>query len=271
MPTIKYYNGIPIDEWKQNATTIWGISLHPLGELPIIDYMTEDSIPLHDIQARFLGHQLQLLLFALAIYPFFYGVIQSVKLILTRRQLIAGWCCLISAFCGIIISVIYAISIYIPELNCRKIHWSFGILIIVSILCHSIIIQYRAYLALRQQLWVLIVGSLLNLGHITNVFIIMTDSFMTIEPINGCVTYYSVILPYIYVLCNTPFNAFCFAIFIYVAYLQYRKFGNDSWKRLAKDSIYTMLVALICEITCDIIILFEIFGIASQLFFFINW
>ncbi|KAI8053878.1 hypothetical protein BDF22DRAFT_742847 [Syncephalis plumigaleata] len=271
MPTHKYYNGIPIEQWIHNATTLWGIPLHPSGELPIIDFMTEDVISLHDVQQRFFGQLLQVSVFTMALYPFIYNAICSVKLILTRQQLIAGWCCLLSASCGIFYCIFRAIAIYVPEFNCRVVLWCFAILKVISILCHAAVIQYRAYIALRRKLWVIILGSLLNLGHIANGFIFIAFSFLTIEPINGCVVYYATALPYIYVVCNIPFNAFCFSIFIYVAYSQYRRFGHDSWKHLTKDSFRTMLLALACDVSCDIIIFFQLFGTDSQLFFFINW
>ncbi|RKP27774.1 hypothetical protein SYNPS1DRAFT_26595 [Syncephalis pseudoplumigaleata] len=271
MPTLKSYHGVPEEVWHQNATALWHILLHPAGETPILDYIADPSATHNDTQRRLWGFQTQVLIYVFAGYAFVYAGIISVRLILIQRQSLAGWSCLLSASCGIVMSGLCLFAEYLPGFNCRMLLWSFAVFKVIANISHAMVLHHRAFLALRRPFWVLIVGMLLNLMNVANFFVVIFLSFITIEPLNGCVIYYAEILPYLCFMCNTPFNAFCFAIFIYVAYKQYHRFGHNNWKYLTRDGIRTMLMALSCDITCDIIICVQALGTYSQLFFIVNW
>jgi hypothetical protein len=58
MPAI--HNNKHLDtEWIKNATTLWGIPLHPLGEMAFVDYLLSDSDDITLMQARLASIQFQ--------------------------------------------------------------------------------------------------------------------------------------------------------------------------------------------------------------------
>jgi hypothetical protein len=68
-----------------------------------------------------------------------------------------------------------------------------------------------------------------------------------------------------------PLNVLFSTIFSHVAYKQYRLFGSDAWRRLAKDGIQTMCLVTACNIICGLIMIFEIGGDFSQLSVAVDW
>ncbi|KAI9591761.1 hypothetical protein BDF19DRAFT_248264 [Syncephalis fuscata] len=271
MPTTSTYTGVPIEKLLHNATYLWGIFLHPSGETSILDFILEPADNVVAVQKRSFGFLLQVACFILAGCVFIHNFNISRKLVALQSSSLSGWCCLISSIIGIIISALFGLAIYEPKLNCRVLIWTFGITRSIANVCHSIIMHHRAYLALCQQRWVLIGGIILNFFHIGNMLVSIIYSFVTIDASFGCIIYYNQILPYLTALSNAPFNGFCFGIFTYITYIQYKKHGLNSWRYLARNGIQTMLLILICNFSCDIIILLELIGIYSEIFFVIDW
>ncbi|KAI9594492.1 hypothetical protein BDF19DRAFT_445031 [Syncephalis fuscata] len=259
------------ETWAHNATLIWNIQMHPLGERSIVEFITE---PIGDIEltrARSLGFHIQLAAFILAAWIFVFVFNISVKLIRTRVHALPGWCCLISSALGISLGVVYGLAIYVPAMNCRILGWYFIFVKNLSCFCHSTIILHKVYLALRQQRWILVSGILINLIHLGIVGILLTTSVITIEPFYGCVIYYIDAGPLLCVTTTTPATVFFLCVFSYIAYRQYSKFGLFAWKRLARDGIQAVLLVLFANILCNVLLYFKIGKTFADALFFVDW
>jgi hypothetical protein len=57
-----------------------------------------------------------------------------------------------------------------------------------------------------------------------------------------------------WVAINVPFNVLFSTIFCYIAYAQYKLYGSDIWRRLARQGIQTMCLALLCNTVCAAIV-----------------
>jgi len=60
-------------------------------------------------------------------------------------------------------------------------------------------------------------------------------------------------------------------LLLLVVYRQYRQFGSGAWKRLMRDGIQTMCLILLTNIVCTLLVTFEVIGLASDLFFVVDW
>jgi hypothetical protein len=156
-------------------------------------------------------------------------------------------------------------------LSCRNIVWFSGFINTVAIMCNSVILLQKAYLVLCRQRWIVILGTIFTLPQIGFFIIVVVCSPITIEPKLGCVLYYPFYLPYYWFFASVPVNLFFSAIFSHVTYQQYRTFGSDAWMYLARDGIQTMCFAILCNILCGLIILFQVGGNYAIMFYVADW
>ncbi|KAI9597775.1 hypothetical protein BDF19DRAFT_420660 [Syncephalis fuscata] len=70
---------------------------------------------------------------------------------------------------------------------------------------------------------------------------------------------------------EAPSQVMLSSIFSYVSYQQYKVFGSKAWKRLARDGILLMCSAILCKMTCGMIIVSNAFGDVSELFVILDW
>ncbi|KAI9596868.1 hypothetical protein BDF19DRAFT_437045 [Syncephalis fuscata] len=264
-----------INNWRQNATTIMGIKLHPLGEVPIFSYisgMTEDYMPEQSvIRGRLFGFYLQIVSNVILSVIFTRNLHLAIKTIATRSRNFALWCCVISSALGIVPGVMIMKASLGDGVNCRTVGWyDIYTICISTIFCHLIVLQ-RAYFALRQQYWILVIGIAILLPQIGFGVVGVGYSYIIISEDSGCTIHYPNSLPWLWFGGSIPINLFFSGIFSHVAYKQYRTFGSDAWRRLARDGIQAMCSVTLCNIVCGLGIFFKIGGDFSQTFFVVDW
>ncbi|RKP24511.1 hypothetical protein SYNPS1DRAFT_23415 [Syncephalis pseudoplumigaleata] len=261
------------DTWAHNATRVWGIPMHPLSQMSILDFVTE-SMADGDVaraRGRLFGIQLQLTVFILAGWVFVRNLVISVRL--SRRQLHAlpGWCCLISSLLGTSLAVLFGLAMVFPQFNCHILLWYFIFAKNISCFCHSTIILHKLYLALLRRRWVLIVGTVVNTLHLAFSAILIMTSVIALEPYYGCVIYYISLAPLLCVTTSTPQSALFLFVFSHIAYQQYRKLGLRAWRQLARDGIQAMILVLTVNLVCNLLLSFKVGRDLADAFFYIDW
>ncbi|KAI8050519.1 hypothetical protein BDF22DRAFT_695388 [Syncephalis plumigaleata] len=262
-------------EWQKNATTWAGIPLHPLGEIPIYDYIsgdnTEYGISRAESQARLIGILQKTVTFTVLPFIFVRNFLVSIKIINSHAGSISGWCCLIASAIGSGLCLLPISVTIFRETNCRHLSWALVLALCLSTIANGIIILHKAYLALLRQRWVVITGAFfvsLQLG-----FMIAAIRYtpITINQEHGCAVNYGTFLSYAWIGTVLPVNLFFSAIFSIVAYRQYVSFGSDAWKRLAKNGVQTMCFVVLCNIVCGVMTISRLLGNLSDICFVADW
>ncbi|KAI9596763.1 hypothetical protein BDF19DRAFT_421278 [Syncephalis fuscata] len=258
-------------EWLKNATYFIGIPLHPLGEVDTIEFMTQFPNDIEKTRSRVIGLQFQTVSVLMATFIFIRNFNISLRMVVSRARTLSAWCCLLPALLGIVFGCMIIYAWLFSGLNCRKIFWFSGFINTVAIMCNSIILLQKAYLVLCRQRWIAVFGTLFTLPQLGFFVIVLVSCPVTIEPNIGCVLYYPFFLPWYWFFAAVPISLFFSAIFSYIAYRQYSTFGSDAWKRLARDGIQTMCLAVLCNVICGMIIVFQVGGNYAIMFYVADW
>ncbi|RKP26735.1 hypothetical protein SYNPS1DRAFT_21559 [Syncephalis pseudoplumigaleata] len=258
-------------EWTKNATRILGIPLHSLGELLLPDYIMEAADDQQLLRERLSGTYRQLLLNLLAGHLFAYNCWLAVKMLATHRRSVPGWLCLLPAALGMAAGIVAALSVFPVGLSCRRISWYVGFAMVMAIICNSAIVLQKAYLVLYRQRWVLFVGTLLLLPQLGFMYVAWMLSPVTVAADTGCVVNYAPFLPWFWFGSTAPINLLFMGIFSHVAYKQYRRYGSDAWRKLARDGIQTMCLVVLCNIVCACGMVLQLGGKFSEMFFLVDW
>jgi hypothetical protein len=73
------------------------------------------------------------------------------------------------------------------------------------------------------------------------------------------------------ILLVLPINVFLSMLFVVVACRQYYTFGSDVWQHLAHNGMWIVSLAILCNIVCIAVIVSDIFGMFSEMFFLFDW
>ncbi|KAI9596859.1 hypothetical protein BDF19DRAFT_324506 [Syncephalis fuscata] len=264
-----------MQELGTNATTWLGIRLDPLGELYIYDFVSGKlenyELSRETVQARLLGVQQQIAYHLIVSIFFTRNLFVAIKALRFRLSNLSGWCCLTVSSLGFGFLVYTVLLGTVYEMACRPLSWYILCAMNLSNVFNTIILLHKAYLALLRPYWVLISGFLfiaLQLGYLISTIII---SPFTIKEYIGCVFNYTKAQSYVWLATVFPVNTFFSAIFSYVAYKQYRNFGSDAWKRLAKDGIQTMCLVILCNLVCGTLIISEVLKKFAENLFVFDW
>ncbi|KAI8050466.1 hypothetical protein BDF22DRAFT_745340 [Syncephalis plumigaleata] len=236
-----------------------GIPLHPLGEVDTVAYMTE------------FPDNLETAAVLLSTFIFIRNLKITIGMVMSRTRTLSSWCCLAPALMGTAFGITVVYALLFSGLCCRKIFWLSGFINTMAIMCNSIVLLQKAYLVLCRKRWIAIFGTIFTLPQLGFLVIVVVCCPVTIEPNLGCVLYYPTYLPLYWFLASMPISLFFSAIFSHIAYRQYSMFGSDAWKRLARDGIQTMCLAVICNVVCGIIIVFQIGGNYAIMFYVADW
>ncbi|KAI9596908.1 hypothetical protein BDF19DRAFT_437177, partial [Syncephalis fuscata] len=136
---------------------------------------------------------------------------------------------------------------------------------------NSLILLQKAYLVLFRQKWILYISTPFIMAQLFFAPIIICYSFFTLEEKVGCMDYYPRNFLWYWFLIDVPINILFSSIFCHVALKQYRLFGSEAWKNLARDGIQTMTLATSCNIICSILIITPLVEINSDSFFTVDW
>ncbi|KAI8057735.1 hypothetical protein BDF22DRAFT_662175 [Syncephalis plumigaleata] len=265
MPVINHTNPDQM-EWINDASHLWGIPLHPLGEMNLFDYYLEgDDVELH--YKRFLGGRFQITYSVLVAYIITYCVISSSQMIRRKPRHLVSWCCFIPS----ILSAMESLSLVTLELgvyytSCRLIIWLLLFAISISNVCNSLILLHKAYLVLAKAKWIIYASIVPLLLQFAYMFVGVFTTFTIISPDSGCVLYYPSFVPWYWIVNAIPLNMTFSVIFSYIGWKYYSRYGSDAWRKLMKDGIQVMLLVALCNICCCIIAVTQMIGSNSDLF-----
>ncbi|KAI8052063.1 hypothetical protein BDF22DRAFT_744276 [Syncephalis plumigaleata] len=270
MPALDYNNPVNTG-WMEDADTVIGIPIHPSGELSITDYYMAASGDLLEQRKRLTGMQVEVLVVIFLICLFSRNLIISSKMLIAKPHTLPSWCSFLSSSSGVIMVAIYLLMLLMGNLTCRIAVWGIDVGISASILFNNLILLHKAYLVLMRRKWILYVGFSLALPQAVYPFIIIYNSFIRIESELGCTANYPPFILWYWVAINIPLNVLFSAIFCHTTYKQYHQYGSDIWKRLTREGIQTMCLALLCNIICIIIVISHVDGANMDLFYIIDW
>jgi hypothetical protein len=257
---------------NQNFVANWlNIELDKTGELNIVDYMLQHTEDRALLQLRINGIRLQLALNIIVACLFTRNLYYSIKMLMYKHKMFASWCCLLTSILGIIQGVVFGMGVLLGALNCRSIYWYVILAVGLITIINNIIMLEKAYLALRRRRWILYVGSIFLLPQLFLSLLVLKYSKVQLKDGFGCIMEYQEFVPWCWFGLNAPLATVFSGIFARVAYKQYRVYGSDAWRRLARDGIQTMCLALLCSILCAIGAIMRIGEQFSTYFYFFDW
>ncbi|KAI9592258.1 hypothetical protein BDF19DRAFT_452343 [Syncephalis fuscata] len=245
-------------EWIKNATTLWGIPLHPLGELDLYDFYTQTIRESPEKHHSMAGGKLQVIFTIIVLSIHVRNFIVSSKMIASSPHSLAPWCCLISAFLGFVAGSTYIFAFLGLLLKCRVVVWLVLFKLALVYFFNSLILLQKAYLVLYRKKWIIYISipfMLMQLGF--GVFSIYF-SYVKLEAEADCTLHYCIYLIYYWLVISIPLNVFFSVIFSRVAFQQYSVYGSDAWKRLARDGIQAMCLAVFCNLFFCALLMFQI-------------
>ena len=262
--------GLLDPNWKQNATYLWGIPLHPLGEISDVDFLMTLRDDLETMRRTFSSQSVQNVILSVLLYITFRNFLVALKIIYRRPSHFSGWCCFLQALTGVAYYIFCLVTALCDRIACRQVIWTTVVCIVVSMACVCAVLLHKAYLVYNRRRWVLVVGALTICPQPYLCYIVWTSpSFETTE--YGCILFYPVYAPLVKLAVDAPINVVLSALFLAVVYRQYRQFGSGAWKRLMRDGIQTMCLILLTNIACMLAVAFEVVGLVSDMFFVIDW
>ncbi|KAI9591406.1 hypothetical protein BDF19DRAFT_417172 [Syncephalis fuscata] len=126
-----------------------------------------------------------------------------------------------------------------------------GTFVIIAALGGSMLcLTSKAYLILSCPKWIIYIGTPLILAQLSFITVLFYSIF-TIEAKFGCII--------------------IIQVYFRIALKQYRMFGSDMWKRLARDGLQIMSMTVLCNTICCASIAFRIGGDDADLFFIVDW
>ncbi|KAI9591438.1 hypothetical protein BDF19DRAFT_271431 [Syncephalis fuscata] len=267
MPFINYTSP-DYNDWVNSDIKQWGARLHPLGEMNIFDFFMEATGDIANQRLRLFGIQSLVLVDVIMFSIFVRNLVIVGRMVISRPRNMISWCCLIPSAFGIVNGIV-AISMYTDlPINCRTMIWIVGFSMSSAMICNSLILLQKVYLVLFRQKWILYISIPVIISQLAFPFLLIYHSFISLEEKEGCTFYYPPFFLWYWFSVNAPINVVFSAIFCRVALKQYRLFGSEAWKKLARDGIQTMFLATLCNIVCSIfIILFKSIVNADTLFF----
>jgi hypothetical protein len=78
-------------------------------------------------------------------------------------------------------------------------------------------------------------------------------------------------MPIYWFTATIPINLLFSATFSIIAYRNYKQYGSDAWKRLAREGIQTMCLVVACNVFCALCIALQVVGDFSGMFFIFDW
>ncbi|KAI9591691.1 hypothetical protein BDF19DRAFT_454303 [Syncephalis fuscata] len=270
MPLINY-NSVKDTAWIKNATRLWGIPLHPRGELSIDEYYLEVVGDMKQERIRMLSTFTHNIMVLFASCIFVRNFILSTGVVIRQRRSFPAWLCWIASLGGLVFATESVMLILDAGVNCRMLIWSTWYGMPWAQFFNSAILLQKAYLVLCRQKWILYIGIPMLFPQLLHGPIVMYYSYITTDPAGFCGMHFPPFVPMCWFGVIVTINTFFSIIFYRVAYKQYRIFGADAWRRLANDGIQYMCLVALCNILCCTFIVSEVAGNYTDIFFPIDW
>ncbi|KAI8050209.1 hypothetical protein BDF22DRAFT_696097 [Syncephalis plumigaleata] len=269
MPSIDFSNATDM-AWLTNAKHLWGIPLHPLGEMNMLDYYVNEYNA-GNRGNELAGVRFQIINGAILMYIVLHNTKQAINLLNNRPRAIISWCCFIPCITGILTATIFIMLELGLYFTCRHAVWSLSFGISVSNFCNTMILLQKAYLISCRQKWIIYVSVLPMLLQLSYAICTTFTGHVRILLESGCTVFYSYYTIWYWFAIAFPLNTVFSCIFCYHAYRLYRQYGSDAWKRLTRDGIQTMCLAAICNIVFCFLVISQAFGPRSDLLIPTDW
>ncbi|KAI9594995.1 hypothetical protein BDF19DRAFT_88755 [Syncephalis fuscata] len=267
-------NSFLSETWRESAVKLFNIPLHPSGEMSpytaIIQNTDNQTLTMEATRVRLAGLQVQIVVNIVLSMIFILNLNVSIQTAKSRLKNIGVWCCIISSVLGASIGLASTLVV-LDYANCRQFVWYNLCAGTVAICCNSTTVLQQAHLALQRKRRTAIAGILCILLELSIGPLAIAFSYVTVEDHGGCVAHYPRFVAWLWFLAIMPINAFFSAIFSYIVYKQYRKFGSDAWRRLARHGIQTMCLVVLCNIICGACLILKAAGDISPAFFNFDW
>ncbi|KAI9595431.1 hypothetical protein BDF19DRAFT_496221 [Syncephalis fuscata] len=257
-------------DWRHNATRLWNVPLHPSGEILLYNFITAVPNDIHTTRTRLFTMYAQIVINMFIMSIFMPNLAKSIRMIANRPQFLSGWCCLVPALFGVG-WLVYIFTYLFEKTCCREAVWFAFTASSFSSVSNSIIVLQKAYIVLLKNQWVVAVGILLILPQLGFILLGIKLTYVTMDNSGMCLAHYSSSVPLYWFGVTIPVNILFSGIFSYVAYQQYKAFGSEAWKRLARNGIQVMCLVVFCNIICAICVLFKVGNSYSQMFFVLDW
>ncbi|KAI9594236.1 hypothetical protein BDF19DRAFT_445290 [Syncephalis fuscata] len=137
-------------------------------------------------------------------------------------------------------------------INCRITIRLFQFNMGFIMVCNGLILLQKVYLALCRQKWILYIST--PSRRKSWLYDLLPSFFL-----------------WYWFAINVPINILFSIIFCHIALKQYRLFGSEAWKKLARDGIQTMFLVTLCSIICSIIVILLKDKINADTFFIIDY
>jgi hypothetical protein len=194
------------ENWKEAAPRIFGIPIHPLGEVSIIEHILDGPKEMDAIRLRYIGVAIQLNIHTFSSIIFLYNAYRAIQQLCKQTHQLMAWCCIIQSLSGIIYTLLVLLPItFCDGLSCRQLFWCAAVNIVISSICVSITLLQKAYLVHGRNKKLLIIGILMMIPQPIIAYIGMTSPVISI-PGSGCVVIYPNLLPWIKLAVEAPIN-----------------------------------------------------------------
>ncbi|KAI8050223.1 hypothetical protein BDF22DRAFT_143354 [Syncephalis plumigaleata] len=256
--------------WIKDARRVVGLPLHPSGEMSVLDFYM-DSSSIADQRGKLYGSRLQLVSNVMMSCIIVRNFFVAAKMVIKRPRVLAPWCCMTTALLGSITAFVSILMQLGLVFNCRDTVWTIGFGMSIANFSNGLIVLQKAYLVLYRKKWIIYVSIPLMLMQVCYIVFIMLNCYATLDPDYGCIIHYPYFIIWYWFASTVPLNVIFSSIFCYVSYKQYKLYGSDAWKRLAKEGIQTMCLAVFCNVGCCTAIALQIGGTNADLFFPLDW
>ncbi|RKP25685.1 hypothetical protein SYNPS1DRAFT_28585 [Syncephalis pseudoplumigaleata] len=269
MPIIDYSNPDKV-AWTKNATTLWDIPLHPLGEINYLDYFVGLAGGMKEQRAKLFAIEQASIMLTAMVYLFAYNFVISSKMVMMRPLALSSWCCLLPSVAGLIAGIMSALVTLGLLFNCRIVIWTIGFGTGIALVCNSTILLQKSYIVLNRKRWILYVSVPLIVLQFSYPFAVMFYTYATIDAHLGCMLNFPYGFIWYWAIINAPLSTFFSVVFCRVCFKQYRQYGSDTWRQLAQDGIQTVVLALLCNIFYGVLIVLQPPGLNTDHFFIMD-
>ncbi|KAI8057234.1 hypothetical protein BDF22DRAFT_740767 [Syncephalis plumigaleata] len=242
MPLADYTNQTMM-AWLKDADTSLGIPLHPLGEVNALEFYINVYDNSNGLHRDFFGMKTQIIAGAFMLYLVMRNMIIAGGMIMKRPRILVSWCCFMSAAPSVIA---------------------------LTNFCNGLVLLQKTYLILYRQKWIIYVICPFIIFQIGYGFIVVFCGYVIIDEQIGCMSYYQSVVLWAWLSINMPPNVILSTTFCYTAFKQYRKYGSDAWRRLARKGTQSMCLAATSNILFGMLVVFQIGGHYADTFFAID-
>jgi hypothetical protein len=225
---------------------------------------------MEDARVRIHSHFLQAIITMPVFVVFLRNFWRAIGLVYYKRDSIASWCCFFQTLIDVISGVVDLATIFSGGLSCRAANWAYSLGIAISSLCVSVCLLMREYIITDRSRWLLAVGILLILPLPSIVWIFWVDS-PNMNTVDGaCLAMFPDYLPWFRLILDISINSLFSIVFLRVVIQQYSTIDNQCWKELQSDGLTYLICMGISNISCALIIAFQLAGGMSEMFFFFD-